>query len=131
MPPLSSFAFLKRQLRLADGDGASKIDCSYDEFLDALRVLLRTIPVDKDWYLAEYPDVAVAIAAGEIRSVQRHFIASGYFEGRLPTCLEVDEAWYLAEYPDVAEGIDRGDFQSAQQHYREHGHDEGRRGTPE
>jgi hypothetical protein len=129
MPHLSSFAFLKGQLRRAGIDETSNADICFEEFLDIIRILLRAIPVDEAWYLAEYPDVAAAIAAGDIRSAQHHFIASGYFEGRLPSPLDLDEVWYLSTYPDVADGIAPGDFQSAQEHFREHGYDEGRRGV--
>ena len=57
-----------------------------------------------------HPDVAEAIADGEIKSPKEHFIDSGYFEGRLPCPLKVDEAWYLERYPDIAEGIERGEM---------------------
>jgi hypothetical protein len=121
-----AFKILKERLSIVTVNGQLKINNTYDEFLEIVRLLLRSVPVDETWYLAEYPDVAEAIAAGEIKSAKLHFIDSGYFEGRLPSPLEVDEAWYLAEYPDVAEGIARGELQSAKQHFIDHGYEEGR-----
>jgi hypothetical protein len=107
-------------------NGQLKVNNTYDEFLEIVRLLLRSVQVDEEWYLTEYPDIAEAVASGEVKSARNHFIDSGYFEGRMPAPLEIDEAWYLAEYPDVAEGIGRGEIQSALQHYREHGYAEGR-----
>jgi hypothetical protein len=121
-----SFKLLKQRLSVVTVNGQLKVNNTYDEFLDIVRLLLRSVAFDEAWYLAEYPDIAEAVAAGEVKSARHHFIDSGYFEGRLPAPLEVDEAWYLAEYPDVAEGIERGELQSARQHFLEHGYEEGR-----
>jgi hypothetical protein len=121
-----SFKLLKQRLSIVTVSGQLKVNNTYDEFLNIIRLLLRGVAVDEAWYLTEYPDIAEAVAAGEVKSARHHFIDSGYFEGRLPAPLEIDEAWYLGEYPDVAEGIERGEIQSARQHYLEHGYEEGR-----
>jgi hypothetical protein len=123
---IPSFNLLKQRLSVVTVNGQLKVNNTYDEFLDIVRLLLRSVTFDEAWYLAEYPDIAEAIAAGDVKSARHHFIDSGYFEGRLPAPLEVDEAWYLAEYPDVAEGIERGEIESARQHFLEHGFEEGR-----
>jgi hypothetical protein len=123
---IPAFKLLKQRLSIVTVNGQLKVNNTYDEFLDIIRLLLRSVPVDEAWYLAEYPDIAEAVAAGEVKSARHHFIDSGYFEGRLPAPMDIDEAWYLSEYPDVAEGIERGEIQSARQHFLEHGYDEGR-----
>ncbi len=130
MGTIPTFKLLKQRLSIVTVNGQLKVNNSYDEFLDIMRILLRGVHVDETWYISEYPDIAEAIAAGEVKSGRQHFIDSGYFEGRLPAPLEIDEAWYLAEYPDVAEGIERGEIQSALQHFIEHGHEEGRTSSP-
>lgn len=123
---IPAFELLKQNLSIVTVNGQLKVNNTYDEFLDIVRLILRSVPVDEPWYLTEYPDIAEAVAAGEVKSARHHFIDSGYFEGRLPCALVVDEAWYLSEYPDVAEGIERGEIQSARQHFLEHGYEEGR-----
>lgn len=45
----------------------------------------QAYPVDEKWYLAEYPDVAVAVAAGNVDSATAHYLATGRKEGRLPS----------------------------------------------
>ncbi len=126
MTYIPAFKLLKERLSIVTVNGHLKVNNTYDEFLNLVRLLLGSVTVDEAWYLAEYPDIAEAVAAGEVKSARHHFIDSGYFEGRLPGPLEVDEEWYLTEYPDVAEGIKRGEIQSARQHFLEHGYEEGR-----
>ena len=93
-----------------------------EQVVAIIRKLLVAVPMDEEWYLKTYPDVAAAID-----SPKRHFIYHGYFEGRLPFEHEIDEEWYLKTYPDVAERCkDEGDIQSAKQHYSVHGYSEGR-----
>src|SRR4051812_8296500 len=104
---ISPFGMLKQKLSIVTVNGQLKVNNSYDEFLDILKILLRSVAVDEAWYLSQYPDIAEAVAGGELKSARQHFIDTGYFEGRLPGPLKVDEAWYLSEYPDVAEGIAR------------------------
>jgi hypothetical protein len=117
---------LKQKLSVVTVNGQLKVNNTYDEFLDIVRSLIRAAEFDADWYKSEYPDIAEAVAAGEIKSAKDHFIDSGYFEGRLPSALKVDEAYYLERYPDIAEAIARGDSESAEQHFLTHGYWEGR-----
>jgi hypothetical protein len=123
IPP---FKVLRQRLSVVKARRRLKLSNSYDEILDVIRLLLRGVHVDETWYLSKYPDIADALAAGDVKSARQHFVDLGYFEGRLPCPLDVDEAWYLAQYPDVAEGIARGDIQSARQHFLEYGYEEGR-----
>lgn len=123
---LVPFSVVGRALGLAGPpfDGEKKI--SVRQMLDALRMVIRAVPVDEEWYRDTYPDVAAAIEAGSYRSARQHFIENGYLEGRRPSKPVVDADWYLREYPDVAEGIELGDFESAQDHFERHGYAEGR-----
>ena len=96
-----------------------------DQMLPIIQNLLRAVPVDEDWYLTRYPDVAAGIKVGHSKSAKHHFVSNGYFEGRLPFEHELDEEWYLATYPDVARNHELG-AQSARDHYLLHGYTEGR-----
>jgi SAM-dependent methyltransferase len=89
---------------------------------------------DAAWYLAQNPDVAASVAAGELRSAIEHFRSHGEVEGRRPAPEApepeepgFDAAFYLATYPDVAAAIADGRYASALAHYRDCGRVEGRR----
>ena len=120
------FKVIKKHLSMTAVRGVPKVNSSYEEILEIFSLLLRGIEVDEDWYLTQYPHLADALKAGQIKSARNHFIYSGYFEGRLPREPKFDEEWYLAQYPDVAEGIARGEIESARRHYLDHGYAEGR-----
>lgn len=129
------YAVLKANyLAMEDHGAADAVIHPHGLTEDALKGIakqfLQSIPIDEDWYRAEYPDVADAIDEGVFRSARHHFIESGYFEGRLPGELAVDEDWYAQHYPDVASGVEEGFFASLGQHFREHGYREGRRPFP-
>jgi SAM-dependent methyltransferase len=87
---------------------------------------------DAAWYLAQHPDVAASVAAGEFRTAIDHFRSHGAAEGRkgapdpTPGEPEFDAAFYLAAYPDVASAIAEGRFPSPLAHYEAHGRAEGR-----
>ena len=121
-----SFKTIRGRMSVVTVNGKMKINNSYDEFVDVVKLLLRGVEFDEKWYLSQYPDVAAAVAAGAFRSGRHHFIDVGYFEDRHPQDFEVDEKWYLETYPDVAEGIRNGKLLSARQHFNQHGYDEGR-----
>ena len=82
--------------------------------------------VDEQWYLAQYPDVAEAIAKGTKTSATQHFIDNGYFENRLLFLIPVNETWYFTTYPDVAASVRKGTESSAQAHFMRSGYREGR-----
>lgn len=106
--------------------GVGKVSLSEDSFKEMLRLFLRAVVVDEEWYRHIYPDVSRAIEDGLYASAKHHFIENGYFEGRLPFALIVDDDWYLSAYSDVAEGISRGEIVSALEHFNSHGYQEGR-----
>lgn len=95
-----------------------------------LRLLLESLaaqlPFDSAFYLKANPDVAKAFAAGQIPDLHRHFIESGYFEGRSAALSDVDDRFYSRTYPDVRAAIAAGAVNSAAEHYTMSGAAEGR-----
>jgi hypothetical protein len=123
IPPFA----IVRNFLMASKSSRGKATTGLDEdFLGALRLLLAGANVDDDWYLAQNPDIAQAIEAGTTKSAKQHFVAHGYFEGRLPFPIFVDERWYLQQNPDVAENVRKGIAESAQRHFELDGYQEGR-----
>jgi hypothetical protein len=126
MPCIPSFKVVRNRVKTVTINGRTKIDNSYDDLVEIIKLLLRGTEFDEKWYLSNYPDVAEAVSAGALKSGQHHFIEVGYFEGRRPRDFEVDEKWYMETYVDVAESIGKRKYKSARQHFNEHGYDEGR-----
>jgi hypothetical protein len=121
------FNLLLKQIGIhVPSSDSERIELTRDQFQALIRKLLACIPVDEAWYRNAYKDIDEAIAAGHIASAKEHFVADGYFEGRLPGKITVDEAFYISQYPDVAEGIGDGEINSAQEHFETHGFSEGR-----
>ncbi len=123
IPP---FKVVRGRMTVVTVNGKTKINNSYDEIVEVIKLLLRGVAFDEKWYLSRYADVAEAVKDGTFKSGRHHFIEVGYFEGRHPRNFEVDEKWYLETYPDVAENIAKGEIKSARQHFIQHGYDEGR-----
>jgi hypothetical protein len=121
-----SFEVIRRSVDIQTVRGDLRVNMSYEDFVNLLKIMISGIDVDEDWYARAYDDIGQAIKAGSIRSARQHFINDGYFEGRLPAPVKVDEAWYLKRYPDVAEGIRNGTLVSAQEHFEMNGYKEGR-----
>jgi hypothetical protein len=111
---------------LTSGSQDGMLAISEARLHELLRIALATITFDETWYLATYADVNAALQQGEIKSGRDHFIAVGYFEGRLPRPVTVDTKWYIDVYPDVAAAIRRGDVNDAQEHFKLYGYAEGR-----
>ncbi len=81
---------------------------------------------DEATYLANNPDVAVAVRDGAFPSGLEHFLGFGLAEGRESTRAFFHKGFYRNENPDVKAAIQNGAFQSGWQHYVLHGADEGR-----
>ena len=82
----------------------------------------------ESYYLAQYPDVANAVAAGWISSGRSHFAQWGCHEGRNPN-VNFSENGYRARYPDVAAAVASGAFaRCAFVHFSMFGRSEGRTG---
>jgi hypothetical protein len=91
-----------------------------------LQIALAAADFDEEEYLRANPDVAKAIAQGEVESAKLHYIVYGYFEGRQGAGPEVDEKWYLQAYPDVATAVRENKIPSATDHFQAVGAGEGR-----
>lgn len=84
---------------------------------------------DSTFYLSNNPDVATAVADGEIEALP-HFEKFGQFEGRDPS-LFFNTQFYLAQNPDVRDAITQGKIDSAFKHYLQFGQFEGRYPIPQ
>jgi hypothetical protein len=107
-------------------DDDQPVALSADSLQRTIRMLLRGVHVDEEWYCRQYPDVRDAVAKGVFRTARHHFIESGYFEGRRPARVTVDEEWYARAYPDVSESVEFGELASCQEHFDRYGEREGR-----
>ena len=84
---------------------------------------------DEAFYLENNPDVAAAVAAGQIPSGRSHFFTAGIIEGRTQISRfyrDDVEARYLEANPDVAAVLNIGGLASGLQHYLISGEREGR-----
>jgi hypothetical protein len=122
---LISYARLRELLGFAPNDDEPVV-LNDARLQHAVRMLLRAVHVDEDWYGRQNPDVKEAIAKGVFRSAKHHFVESGYFEGRKPAPVLVDEEWYKQAYPDVSESVEFGELGSCQEHFDRYGEGEGR-----
>ncbi len=95
-----------------------------------LRMLIQSVvahlPFSADFYQRTYPDIAEAAAADNIPDLHRHYVETGFFEGRLGAPPPVDDVFYTSVYRDVAQAVERGDVGSAKEHYIRSGAAEGR-----
>jgi hypothetical protein len=100
-----------------------------------LRALLQVAaggqPFDAAFYLETYPDIAAAHASGDIPDLHRHFVETGYFEGRAGAPPTVDEEYYTQTYRDVGLAVQRGEVKSGAEHYLRSGAAEGRVPSPD
>jgi hypothetical protein len=83
-----------------DGDDRDNRDCGRN--------------FDANFYVAAYPDVALALRRRQIASACAHYLTFGRFEGRLP---QFSESSYLSKNPDVAYAVRRGQFRSGYEHW--------------
>lgn len=123
---ITTFATLVNQKVFIPSPRTSYVAVDKNHLVDFMKPLLRTIYVDSEWYVRNYPDVAQAIADGVVGSAADHYAGFGYYEHRMPYEIEVDQPWYLAQYPDVGEAVGKGLFSSAHEHYYLVGFKEGR-----
>jgi hypothetical protein len=110
--------------------GESKIAVDAALLRALIRAAAAAVPFDPDFYRATYPDIAAAHQAGQIPDLHRHFIETGYLEGRCGALPSFDEAFYLLTYRDVARALRAGDITSAREHYVRSGAAEGRVPSP-
>lgn len=91
---------------------------------------------NENYYLANNPDVAIAVNRGLVGTGWQHYTLFGRAEGRsIDAPLEYEffnETYYLANNPDVARAVNAGLVGTGWQHYLVHGQAEGRQYlTPE
>ena len=84
------------EIEIDDGDDLDDIDA-----IDSLTGIRLEDLVDEDFYAAQNPDVAAAIASGTVEDALTHFLSLGQFEGRDPGPF-FDTDFYLSANPDVA-----------------------------
>ena len=74
---------------------------------------------DEARYLATYPDIRDAVAAGHFPSGRHHYNNFGRSEGRDPCA--IDKAWYCRTYPIAAIEMSQGECPDPLQHWLEVG----------
>ena len=111
------------------GGSADQVIMKLELFRLMLRCALECCEFDEAQYQLSNPDVAEAVGRRKFSSGREHFLAKGYFEGRVGA-VPVHEAWYLSHSPDVAEAKRAGLMQSAEAHYRMTGACEWREPNP-
>jgi len=137
LEPDKQYTYVPPAKLVMSGLGVSATDLTKDKVTVSTRYLKRLIGrviskvhVDDLWYLRTYPDVKGAVLAHDVNSAREHFLASGYFESRLPGNLPFDPDWYYRNYKDIAANFSRDDVEGLRKHYVENGYFEGRAGTP-
>jgi hypothetical protein len=124
---------LARALRInrerLNGQGKIAIDARLLRRI--IQCAIERLPFSAAFYQATYPDIAAAAAAGQIPDLHRHYVETGYFEGRHGCPPAVEEAFYRATYKDVAEAIAQDDIVSGNDHYMLSGAAEGRVPRPD
>ncbi|MBK4732718.1 hypothetical protein JJD41_23035 [Oxynema sp. CENA135] len=113
--------FLDRIVTPGTDEGLIEIDeggtlAAVSRQVDPLTGLDLADLFDEDFYLANNPDVAAAVAEGTFANGFAHFQANGQFEGRDPSAV-FDTAFYLANNADVASGVAEGWLPSAVSHF--------------
>jgi hypothetical protein len=124
--PLTTFATLVNQKVFIPSPRTNYVAVDKNHLVDFMKPLLRSIFVDAEWYVSNYPDIAQAIAGGVVGTAAEHYATFGYYEHRMPYPIKVDEPWYLAQYSDVSEAVGKDLFPSAHEHYYLVGFKEGR-----
>ncbi len=127
-PYMPHIELLLQSLRISRERLSSRSKVAIDTRV--LRALLETLasqmPFDPYFYLDNNPDIAAAHKAGQIKDLHKHFVETGFLEGRFGARPPVDEAFYTATYKDIAPAVRRGDIASATEHYIRAGAAEGR-----
>ncbi len=83
---------------------------------------------DEQLYLNQNPDIAQAVASGQVKSGFEHFILHGFNEGRSLGLF--DEQFYLRQNPDIAQVVASGQLRSGLEHFIRYGANENRQPNP-
>jgi hypothetical protein len=81
IPPCS---VLEKWMAGAAAADSARLSPTYDDVLDVLKGFLQAVPVDEDWYTAEYPGILAFLARSPDHTATSHFQKHGYFERREP-----------------------------------------------
>lgn len=120
------YSNLKRLVQQAGSGSDARVSMSKDVFDRLIRAALAGSRFDEAWYLKANPDVAAAVRGRKIASGREHYIATGYFEGRLPYEIDVDEEFYFSRNDDVKKAARARKVKSAKEHWYSNGLKEGR-----
>jgi hypothetical protein len=121
------YRILSKLIQTSNLEGVNYVSIPEDIFRRLLTAAIKSKGLfDERFYLDAYPDVATAITNKQIANGLEHYVATGYYENRLPRRLIVDERFYLQENPDVADAIRKGHLRDAQEHFEAAGLIEGR-----
>lgn len=110
--------------------GSSKVAVNARLLRALIQCAVERAPFDGEFYRASYPDIEEAFAAGRIPDLHRHFVETGYLEGRCGAPPSFDEVFYALTYRDVARALKQGDIASGREHYIRSGAAEGRVPSP-
>lgn len=102
--------------------GSITIPLQFFKFLVQLNI--KEASFDSARYISSNPDVAEALAKGELESAWSHYYNHGYFEGRPGVEPTVDDKWYQDTYSDVAAAIKGQIVASSRQHFIDTGESE-------
>jgi hypothetical protein len=103
---------------LATVENGSRVEVPASLLKLLIKAVLMNVPFDEEYYREHNSDLDEAWRSGKIVDLRKHFIETGYFEGRMPSDGKVDPGWYLVQYKDVALAIREGRARSAEEHYR-------------
>jgi hypothetical protein len=81
VPP---YALLKKWMSSSASADGTRLTPAYDDVLDVVKGFLQAIPVDEEWYKAEYPAIPTFLRSMPTETATSHFQKHGYFEGRRP-----------------------------------------------
>jgi len=109
--------------------GHGKIEVDGPGLRHLISKYAETLRFDADWYAETNPDVESARLAGDVPSLHKHFIVTGYWEGRLPHKPPFDPNWYRRHYKDIGATFPETDVDGMREHFLSSGHSEGRVGT--
>ncbi len=107
-------------------DGTAKVAVDARLLRALIEAAVASTPFSEEFYFQTYPDLKLAAGAGKLTDAHRHYVATGYFEGRLGAAPVIDDSFYIAANPDVARAMATGEVASPLDHYIKSGSAEGR-----
>ncbi len=107
-------------------DSTAKIAVDARLLRALIEAAVADTPFSEDFYFQTYPDLKLAADAGKLADSHRHYVVTGYFEGRLGMAPVIDDGFYIAANPDVALAMAAGTVASPLDHYVKSGLAEGR-----